>query len=525
MTPLRQLLKEANYDDALRLVHGTDVRTAVSAVADPVDRLRLSCMSSDVLDYGGSYDESTRAIEEAGRKADHRLSQVEMPADIVDPAYMKQECWALMVWGMALYRRPNQGYTDAMRRFELAKKILLKLQQSHVQCTGSLARAWYCVGLVHRQRKDYRLARSAFASCIELTGIGINARKGMNQSTSSFDYNLARCYGLGIGWIAYDEALLSEAKSALVIANRLLMGKRVRFIRAYVDVIRAAAHMSGSIQLERIDEGIGQLLKTYHEILAPVEGGGHSAYALRAANEIAQGYLRRARVFPSEKDASLDLAEEYLTKVTNSTTNNSENRTQSNALIISSRILRERRQYPAALDAAFKARNVAGGLTFSRIDSCITVGEAAYEMRDYRVAIESFKEAIVLGRGSRKITGVCHLHLSRTYLADGQLSMASDHFKEWEALEPEIDNAFMSELANRVRQLLVPIKDDFRISHSIVNLNAKHHERLFHAWLAKNAMSRAGDDYDRAGDLLGIKRGAVQLWLRNESEATEVPET
>lgn len=526
MTQLQQLLNEANYDDALSFIHQAGVRALLDGAVGPLDRVRHACMISDVLDYGGYYDRAKETIEEFGREAERELSVLNTEADFsiaaqrAGTAYVKQQCWALMMWGMSFYRHPAEGYTAAMNRFELAKRILLLLKQSNLNCTGSLARAWYCIGLVHRQRKDYRFARTAFSQCVELAGIGIEARIRANQQPASFDYNLARCYGLGIGWIAYDEALLSEAKAALVVAERQLIGKKARFISAYVDVVHACVMLSAAApaEMDRIDEAIRRLKKAY-AVLAPGNGEGHPGYALRAGNELAQALLRRSRAVPgAEKETNLREAEKYLAKVMTTPATDDDKRTRSTAMIITSRILRERGQYRPALEAAFKARQIAGGLTFSQIDSYITVGEANYELKEYGAAIGAFQDALHVGRHSRKIVAVCHLHLSRTYLANNQPSKASYHFSQWEAIEPDLENTFILDLGKKVRQMIEPVRGDFRIRKSVGNLTAKPHIYDLHRWLAKTAMARTGDDLPRAAEMLGMGAATVQMWLQQGTD-------
>ena len=117
----------------------------------------------------------------------------------------------------------------------------------------------------------------------------------------------------------------------------------------------------------------------------------------------------------------------------------------------------------------------------------------------------------------RKITAVCHLHLSRALLAQGKLSQATGHFSQWELLQPELDNAFLTDLGNKVAQQLMPVKEDFRIPHAAPDLNAKTHEHRLHGWLARNALLRADWDYKQAGRLLGDKNkpynaATVRLW-------------
>jgi len=200
-----------------------------------------------------------------------------------------------------------------------------------------------------------------------------------------------------------------------------------------------------------------------------------------------------------------------------------ESRTYSNSCIIASRIMRERKQYGEALNMAYRAKNIGGSQTFSLIDCNITIGEAAYALERYGDAIAAFELALDLGRSSRKITAVCHLHLSRVHLANGQLSRAIVHFGHWELLEPELDNAFLTDLGNRVRQQLTPIREDFRIPYTVLDLNAKLHEHRLHKWLVMNALKRAEDDYRRAGVLLGgankpYDKTTLQRWKTQGEE-------
>jgi hypothetical protein len=91
---LKQLSKEARYDEALIEVDGYDPRTILTTVHDPYLRLRFACVCSDVLDYGGLYARAEQMIKDLGENAYKRLNTILTPVDILDPAYTKQECWA-----------------------------------------------------------------------------------------------------------------------------------------------------------------------------------------------------------------------------------------------------------------------------------------------------------------------------------------------------------------------------------------------------------------------------------------------
>lgn len=140
--------------------------------------------------------------------------------DLRDPAYAKQQCWALMLWGMTFYRAYDLD--TAIRLFELARRVVTIIHDSGtVTSIGTLARCWYCIGLFHGEKRT-KEARAAFRQSIGLASKGIQDRRANRESPGSFDYNLARSYGLGIGWIEYNEALLPQAASALFMARRVM---------------------------------------------------------------------------------------------------------------------------------------------------------------------------------------------------------------------------------------------------------------------------------------------------------------
>jgi hypothetical protein len=221
---LKQLLREANYDMALKKVLEWDLISILDHVPPTPDllKLQLLCMIADVLDYGGDYPRAQALLSQnqSERTADLLLGIHSIrDAAVYGAKYVKQACWVAMIWGMCFYR--NAEFEKARMLFERAKRVLIILRASgDVPCIGTLARAWYCIGLVEREEHHYRDARSAFRNSIELTGEGISMRFAVGQSIVSFDYHMARCYGLGIGWIAYNQSLLTEAMGESVFRIR-----------------------------------------------------------------------------------------------------------------------------------------------------------------------------------------------------------------------------------------------------------------------------------------------------------------
>jgi tetratricopeptide (TPR) repeat protein len=533
---LQHLLAQAAYDDALDLV-GENPRQVIQG--DSLERLHRACMVSDVLDYGGRYAGANDIIHAAGEAAWKRLSTLSKEdlsfLDIAEATFLKQQCWALLMWGMCAYRR--EDYTESLARFYLANKVLRLLRdcvfkdahdpskEVRISVTGSRSRAYYCIGLVHRQNKTYAAARAAFGKSVDLAGIGIAQRSVAGKPITAYDYHMARCYGLGIGFIAYDDAFLDEARSALVIARRLLIDKKVRFIRAYVEVIHACMQMSlDAGDVRYIDRAI-DLLKKAYSVLTEPQHSGHASYAIRASTELAQAYLRRGRlVSGEEKISAFNTAEGYLARVTTEAVKTSDPRTYCAGLIIRSRVARARGNPSEALDFAKDAKAAAEGvsscvLTFSQIDAAITLGESYYETGDYSAAARELLHGLDLGGSSRKVAAVCHLHLARTYKACDCPSKALEHFQAYESLEPGLQNWFVASLAKRVREEIGTLVSSFRISPDVVDLRANVHLRNLRRWLAVTALKRTEDDAVRAGTLLEKDAKTVKDWAANKDSS------
>jgi tetratricopeptide (TPR) repeat protein len=530
---LKELLGAADYDTALRQVGSWDLRSSLDNTHGLTARLQFRCMVADVWDYGGEYPNAALVIREEGRAAQARLSDIKSPAEIGDDhAFVKQSCWALMMWGMCFYRGLDNNppdYENAKRLFLIAKNVLEQLRATgRLSCFGSLARVWYCLGLVERQDHDYRAAREAFRHSIEVAGRGIEQNRS-EAVPPAFDYHIGRCYGLGLGWISYNAARLNDGASALVIARRLMMWKRAKFISAYVDVVHAAIMLSESMDAAVIADAINLLEQSLTALLAD-NGPRHQSYAVRAWNELAGAHLRLAMVGPkAEQEERLRRAETYLRLVKESTAKvPREVRSYWMARITEARILRARgspRDYAGAFEITKEAREKNAGSKFTLIEACIGQGEAALGLGppNYTVAIEAFEQALRIGGGSRKIAAVCHLHLCRAFLEDNQPSKAREQFALWEPLEPSVENAFIAYLGARMRERLNRTFPPFGISKAdlLRRRDADAHLNALRKWLAETAVAHFDGDLGRAAQLLGKGPDALKLWLKWKDESQD----
>jgi len=521
---LKRLLKDANYDEALAVVTRWDLRSIIRAAPEGLERLRFRCMISDVLDYGGLYPAAESILkdesgEHIGIAADQQLRINLRESYVRDEAVAKQQCWVLILWGMNHFRRCK--FSDAMVRFELARQVAAYLfeRAKNVRSIGTLARAWYCIGLVYREERRPGEARKAFRTALELAGKGITMRTERNESTASFDFNMARCAGLGMGWVAYNEANLTEAASALALARRMLIPAKARLIGAYLDTVQARLMMSEAKEPKRIEEAL-QILETAHSTLAPPNSLGHTHYALLCQNAIALAHLRLARACkPGEEEQRLRHLNKALENATMvkaaAKSPETERQNYCTALITESRIELDRGNPSNALALANEAMDKGLGIEPIRIDACIGVGEAYVAAGAYGKAISFFLEALERGQHNRKDSAACHLHLCHAYLMDHQPAKAREHFTVWESAKAGIENAFISDLAEKVRKMLYHKFRAFRITRSEVERRGdnKYHLNKLRRWLAETALDLDHDDRARAAHRLGIEPRTLAEWL------------
>jgi len=522
---LKSLLKEANYDAALAILTRADLRTFVLAAdgMDELSRLRFRCMISEVLDYGGLYPKAAFVLDHRcphiGKAAEADLRPVHDIHDLRDPAFAKRQCWALMMWGLTYYR--SFEFDLAMPLFELARRIAEIIHNtSNISSIGTLARAWYCIGLVHRENRDAGDARAAFREAIKLTSKGIEERRTRNESTASFEFNMARCAGLGMGWIAYNEANLKEADAMLILARGRMLSAKANLIRAYLDTLQASIIMSESGKRSAIDDAL-RLLTNAHSTFAPSGSHTHAHYALRCQNEIALAHLRLARTYrveSPEREKHFQAAESAVAAVHSTARGfpKTAQRSACRALITEARVKRERGLFDQALRLAEQAKGTAGNSKLLRVDAYIGIGEAEFARGVYGSAITAFLEALSKCQNDRKDASACHLHLVLAYIKNNQPTDAKHHFSLWESMAANLDNAFIRALAEKAREALSNMFHNFeRTKEDILrDGDHKHHLDSLRHWLATTAMDLDhGNEFEAALRLKLKSTATLREWL------------
>jgi tetratricopeptide (TPR) repeat protein len=327
-----------------------------------------------------------------------------------------------------------------------------------------------------------------------------------------------------MAWIAYNEARLTEAASLLVMARRMIFGTKTKLIGSYLDTLQATIIMSESVKPDRINEALC-LLKNAYSTLPPPNSLQHEHYALRCQNEIARAFLRLAgasRDDPAQKEEHLKDAETHIAKVKAAakrslkTAMKTELKTYCSALIIESRVKRERGRPDDALALAKEAKRDGVDIDPIQVDACIAAGEAEQARGAYGKAISAFREALEKGRDNRKDAAACHLHLCCTYLLDNQPAKARDHFNIWEFEQAGVENAFIADLAVRARKMLFTKFQEFQRTRDDVERHGKHkfHLDSLRRWLAETALALDHDDYAKAAQRLEVNIVTLKEWLK-----------
>ena len=537
---LQRLVKRADYDSAIDQIGRENLSAKLASLpADSLDTLHARCLLCEVYDYADQNEAAVSVIEKAGEKAKVRLEKLLVETreskkkdfswmNNGDLRWSKQEAWACLHVGMVRYYR-RDCLKEAQDYFEISEQIFTKLH-GHLPSFGSIARANYCLGLVGRNDHKYDEGREFFSRSVELAWSG---RSPNDPAEASLQYNIGKCLGLGMAWIAYTRASLSDANAHIVAARLLLANKGVRYIQAYLEIVHACTLMSAhGDSLESLHEAV-KILQSSYEVLggdAALRGeGGHTSYALRAAIEMASGHLRLARLHgkkgsASSKNKEMENARRLIELVKASpVTPSTEKRTLCNAFIIESRILRELGEphRSGVLAAAQKAKKIGWRMGFTRIDCAINLGEAHLFCGNYDDAVECFQAARTDERAQTnpKVLAVCDLHLARCFLATGKVLRAQEQFNLWKATGKRgADNSF-------VREMSAAVENDFRSSHEPLFIDGdselKPHEQMLDLkqWLARTALRRTDGDRTKAIEMLdNISLNTLKNWLQRKGK-------
>ena len=399
------------------------------------------------------------------------------------------------------------------------------LNSDNYPCHGTLSRVFYGIGLIYRQRYEYSKARAMFRRSIDHSRQVAQSSKstGAGKGKALLEYRIAKCLGLGLGWVCYTDGSLDLAATLINEARMLLADKKAAMIKAYVDVVQAQVLVSESgDQLHCLTQAIETLKEAYGIFKC------HPAYRARAAYELALTSLRLSALTPEpERDTHCQNARGYINEVIEYAKRNQDReedkRWTANALIAESRLYRALGRFPDAMKSAREVLGRSKDDRFVRIDALIELGQALMGSardkqddeqagKDYRSALGCFEEALIEACENPKGQAVCHLHSARCYLRLRDGHMALEHVDKWRALRARVTNAFVHHLAKEVERELEEFKLPFTISwprNASEIPDVGDEETRLRGWITEVALNLTGGTTDNAVKL--IKKSKKQI--------------
>ncbi len=534
---LKEALATVDFRQARSLLEQSVVKVPDRSSPDRT-RLAINSIASDIYDYFGDQAQSASWVRFDAPQCQRRLEDLQKGIGLQRSSmYFKgqrSECKAYIVLlmrdGYVKYR--NHLYREALDTWDFCLKVLeSRIASDDYPCQGTFGRLYYACGLAYRQMGHayYERAKQCFTNAVDFAAKDADARPAGGRALS--DYRIAKCLGLGLGWIFYTEGQLNIARSLIQSAQALVSSrKQESMIVTYIRVIQACVDMSeyGSNQT-KVKKAI-ELLKECH---ATFKGAGHDGYRIRAANELAHAYLRLTRFDISDQEA-IAKVREYASEVLDYAEPRTDNRWIGNACIVLTRMERQIGDLPAAEAHAKKAREAGQGIPFIKTDALIAIGELKQAEGEVLVgkkqmsaaekafsdAAASFKEALDLGKNNAKVAAVCHLHLVNVYLMLSDFAKAFYHREQWRVLSPQIQNSFILRLGDATESRMIEKRGDFNIPFSTPILKSKDVHSDLHKFLVRWAMSRVSTNKE-AADLLGIAVNTFNNWRGDKSDGRE----
>src|SRR6266481_7577843 len=166
---LRGALLKAQFSEALKCCNRIDWSRVYRRVkkSSAAEALAAISMSSEILDYFGKFKDAERRLKPIVAEAEKRLRSLiehefEKPKTALECREWKAWVWVLIQQAMVHYRKIE--FDRALQLLTLCEEALLHSIRSHPKhpCDGSLARIYYVVGLVFRERFDFTSAKTNF---------------------------------------------------------------------------------------------------------------------------------------------------------------------------------------------------------------------------------------------------------------------------------------------------------------------------------------------------------------------------
>jgi hypothetical protein len=467
---LRQALWSADFDGGVDTLNHFHWQTLIEKAGDC--SIETKWMAAELFDYAGQYVDANEVLGKSGLGSAAVLAEAlyasgrRKSVQVVGRHTCKQHSLLAVQWGFTFYRRHEYG--KAKEIWHLARRFVEeRLKADDYPCHGTLSRVFYGLGLVHRQLHEYIEARRMFRESVDHARQDAEWHKSADggKGKALLEYRIAKCLGLGLGWVCYTDGSFDLARRLVNLARMLLVAKKAAMIKAYVDVVQAEIEMSEyGDQLPYLAQAIARLKKAYYVFTC------HPAYRARTAHQLALASLRLSTLCPKpDKGQHLSEAKSYIEEVKKYGEGHRDRRWLANALIAESRLCRVLQKYEAAQRIAGLVLDQSEDDRFARIDALIELGQAligsARERKDYAEAAKDYilalgyvEKAVTESCENPKIHAVCNLHLARCYLGLHLRSAAVNHVEKWRALSPRVKNAFVRRLGKEVGDELARYK-------------------------------------------------------------------
>ena len=389
LTKLEAGIEGVNFDTASAALQEYNLESLRLQATD-ID-LQIRSHAATIYDYFGQNEKASAMVEGLGEDCYHALKDLLRTTSEfrASPIFRemrrsyKLQVIAVLQRGYVYYRRSDYAnYLKALDHWKLCLEALTTcIRSTDYPCHGSIGRVSYAIGLAYRQLGPpfYLEAKRFFSNAIDHAWLDVEENVKAGQSVALSEYRVAKCSGLGLGWVLYTEANLTLARPLIAVARTLLADKPERLIKAYVDVVYACVEMAAKgDDLTTVDNALRILERAY----SVFEANKHAGYKVRAANELALGHLRRAALV-SNKTEDQNAAERLATEVMNYAADN-EKRWFCNASIVFSRLHLQKGHPEQAIPFAQDALDRGGDIPFTKIDALIARGEGQFALGQQR---------------------------------------------------------------------------------------------------------------------------------------------
>ena len=403
-------------------------------------------------------------------------------------------------------------------RFRLAWKAAENcLTAAADRANGTLARIHYLLGLVDRELYDYHAAKYHFTESMHYAWKSLAEHDGdgtiVERKAILTDVNIARCLALGLAWVHYAEGSTALAIPLLLAARTLLTFKKDQLIRSYVDVVYASALRS--------DQGddpavLAEVLRLLVRAVRVFRRKRHAYYHVRALHQLARAYIQRARAAQKgsrTERQSLRHAERHAKRVQHLSRILSDYRYASHSLIVRSQATLYRGCAIEAEALAREALELGYEDVYCRIEGLLARGAARLAIGNYEGACSNFEDALKAGASNAKVAALAHIFLSRGYALRKDMRRSGEHFAAWKEAKKILSTAYMRQLESDAIAARKQETQDFVVFCMSEKLDPRQEENRLHAFLAKWARARTGNDV-AAIELLGISKQTYYNWQK-----------